>query len=149
VNWQASPSVSVRQSLKCGSRDKSSVGSESEFELEISVLLEDRVMRIAMIILALMMFSASASAECYTNARGRYVCGNGQEAGAITPIPATPGSQRRTRMGSRRRRRAREEKPRPKMVRAFIRALMAKTVTRQHITTAVVEMIWQDSGRSS
>jgi hypothetical protein len=26
-------------------------------------------------------FSSSASAECYTNARGRYVCGNGQEAG--------------------------------------------------------------------
>jgi hypothetical protein len=38
-------------------------------------------MRIATIILTLMVFSSSASAECYTNARGRYVCGDGQEAG--------------------------------------------------------------------
>jgi len=38
-------------------------------------------MRIALIILTLMVFSPSAFAECYTNARGRNVCGNGQEAG--------------------------------------------------------------------
>jgi hypothetical protein len=38
-------------------------------------------MRIALIILTLMVFSPSAFAECYTNARGRYVCGNGQETG--------------------------------------------------------------------
>jgi hypothetical protein len=36
-------------------------------------------MRIAAIILTLMVFSSSASAQSYTNARGRY--GNGQEAG--------------------------------------------------------------------
>ena len=43
-------------------------------------------MRIAMITLTLMVvssigISSIVSAECYTNARGRYVCGNGQEAG--------------------------------------------------------------------
>jgi hypothetical protein len=38
-------------------------------------------MRIALIILTLMVVSSTVSAECYTNARGRYVCGNGQEAG--------------------------------------------------------------------
>ena len=38
-------------------------------------------MRIAAIILTLMVLSTSAFAECYTNARGRYVCNNGQEAG--------------------------------------------------------------------
>jgi len=43
-------------------------------------------MRIAMITLTLMVVSSmgvssTVSAECYTNARGRYVCGNGQEAG--------------------------------------------------------------------
>jgi hypothetical protein len=38
-------------------------------------------MRIAVIILTLVVFASSASAECYTNARGRYVCSNGQEAG--------------------------------------------------------------------
>jgi hypothetical protein len=43
-------------------------------------------MRIAMITLTLMVVSSmgvssTVFAECYTNARGRYVCGNGQEAG--------------------------------------------------------------------
>jgi hypothetical protein len=33
-----------------------------------------------MIILALTVSSSTASAECYTNARGRYVCNNGQAA---------------------------------------------------------------------
>jgi len=59
--------------------------------------------------------------------------------GDITPRPATPGSQRRTRMESLRRRRAVEAKPRPKMVRAYIRALVAKTVTRQLLTTAAIK----------
>ena len=38
-------------------------------------------MRIAAIILTLMVFSTSAFAECYTNARGRVVCSNGEQAG--------------------------------------------------------------------
>jgi hypothetical protein len=38
-------------------------------------------MRIAAIILTLMVFSTSAFAECYTNARGRVVCNNGEQAG--------------------------------------------------------------------
>ena len=38
-------------------------------------------MRIAAIILTLMVFSTSAFAECYTNARGRVVCSNGAQAG--------------------------------------------------------------------
>ena len=108
-------------------------------------------MRIAMITLTLMVVSSigvssTASAECYTNARGRYVCGKGRKPEDITPRRATPGSQRGTRMASLRRRQAREGKPRPKMVMAYIRALMAKTVTRQQIITAVIELIWQNEG---
>ena len=38
-------------------------------------------MRIALIILTLIVLASSTIAECYTNARGRYVCGNGEEAG--------------------------------------------------------------------
>jgi hypothetical protein len=38
-------------------------------------------MRVAVIILTLMVFASSASAECHTNAHGRYVCSNGHEAG--------------------------------------------------------------------
>jgi hypothetical protein len=38
-------------------------------------------MRILVIILTLMVFSSSAFAECTTNARGRTVCSNGEEAG--------------------------------------------------------------------
>jgi len=38
-------------------------------------------MRIAVIILTLMVFSSSASANCVTNERGRVVCSNGEEAG--------------------------------------------------------------------
>jgi hypothetical protein len=38
-------------------------------------------MRIAAIILTVMTFSSTVSAECYTNARDRYVCNNGQETG--------------------------------------------------------------------
>jgi hypothetical protein len=101
-------------------------------------------MRIAAIILTLMVFSSSAFAECVTNARGRVVCNNGEQAGDITPRPATLGSQRGTRLESLRRRRAQEGKPRPRMVRAYIRARMAKIVTRQHITTAVIKVVLQN-----
>jgi len=38
-------------------------------------------MRILVIILTLMVFSSSVFAECTTNARGRTVCSNGEEAG--------------------------------------------------------------------
>jgi hypothetical protein len=38
-------------------------------------------MRILVIIVTLTVFSSSALAECTTNARGRTVCDNGQEAG--------------------------------------------------------------------
>ena len=38
-------------------------------------------MRILVIILTLLVFSSSAFAECTTNARGRTVCSNGEEAG--------------------------------------------------------------------
>ena len=38
-------------------------------------------MRIVAIILTVMAFSSTVSAKCYTNARGRHVCNNGQEAG--------------------------------------------------------------------
>ena len=37
-------------------------------------------MRILVIILTLMLFSSSAFAKCTTNARGRTVCSNGQDA---------------------------------------------------------------------
>ena len=38
-------------------------------------------MRIVMMIRTLMVFSSNVAAECYTNARGRYVCNKGQAAG--------------------------------------------------------------------
>ena len=38
-------------------------------------------MRIAAIILTLMLVSSSAFADCVTNARGRVVCSNGEQAG--------------------------------------------------------------------
>jgi hypothetical protein len=38
-------------------------------------------MRNAGLILTLMVVFSTVSAECYTNARGRYACGNGREAG--------------------------------------------------------------------
>jgi len=59
--------------------------------------------------------------------------------GVITLGLVPPGSQRRTTLGSRRRRQAGEEKPRPKMGRASIRALVAKHVLRQHETKVVIE----------
>jgi hypothetical protein len=62
----------------------------------------------------------------------------------ITPRLATPGSQRRTKMESLLRRLAQEGKPRAKMVRAYITALLGKIVTRQHITTAVIEVVSQN-----
>jgi hypothetical protein len=43
-------------------------------------------------------------------------------------------------MESLRRRRARAGKPRPKMVRVYTRALVAKNVSRQQITKAVIEV---------
>jgi len=42
-------------------------------------------------------------------------------------------------MESRRRRRAQEEKPKPKMVRVYFTLLAAKTVTKQQTVTAVIE----------
>jgi hypothetical protein len=38
-------------------------------------------MRIALIIMALMLFSSGAFAKCTTNSYGRKVCGNGEQAG--------------------------------------------------------------------
>jgi len=64
----------------------------------------------------------------------------------IAPGPATPGIQRRTRLESLLHRRAQEGKLRPKMVTAYIRALVAKPVTRQHITRAAIEMSSSSSG---
>jgi hypothetical protein len=97
-------------------------------------------MRIQLIVLMVMLFSSSAFANCVTNSRGRVVCSNGEEAGGITPTPATPGSQRGTRMESLPRRRAQEEKPRPKMARAYITPPMAKFVTRQRLATAAIDV---------
>src|SRR6267154_1542895 len=58
----------------------------------------------------------------------------------ITLRPVPPGSQKGTRMESLRRRRAVEAKPRPRMVRAYIRALVAKTVTGQLLATAAIKV---------
>src|SRR5262245_31362670 len=64
--------------------------------------------------------------------------------GGITPRLARPGSPRRTRWESGRRRHAREERQRPKMARVSIRALAAELVSRQRITRAVIEGVWQN-----
>jgi hypothetical protein len=47
--------------------------------MEISV--QEIVMRIVVLMVALMAFSDSAFASCYTNTRGRVVCSNGEQAG--------------------------------------------------------------------
>ena len=46
-------------------------------------------MRIAAIFLTLMLGSSSAFADCYTNARGRVVCSNGEEAGGYNANTGT------------------------------------------------------------
>jgi hypothetical protein len=56
-------------------------------------------MRIAAIILTLMVVSSTASAECYTNARGRVVCNNGQEAGGYNAKTGNAWKSQRNRNG--------------------------------------------------
>jgi hypothetical protein len=97
-------------------------------------------MRVILIILTLTMLSTSAFAECYQNSYGRTECNNGEQAGAITLILAPPGSQKKTKMESLRRRPAGAAEPRPKTERAYIRAQAARIVTRQRIATAVIKV---------
>ena len=49
--------------------------------MKYSLKTEQLVMLIAVISLLLMVVSTSAFASCYTNARGRVVCNNGEQAG--------------------------------------------------------------------
>ena len=46
-------------------------------------------MRMLMILVTVMMFASSALAECTTNARGRTVCSNGEQAGGVNPNTGT------------------------------------------------------------
>jgi len=54
-----------------------------------SLKTERLVMRIAMISSLLMVVSTSAFASCYTNARGRVVCNNGEQAGGYNANTGT------------------------------------------------------------
>jgi hypothetical protein len=108
-------------------------------------------MRIAMITLTLMVVfsmgvSSTVFAECYTNARGRYVCGNGQEAGGNNAKTGNAWKSERNQNGVATTQTSAGGEPRPKLVVVYIRALMAKIVTRQHIITAVIEVVWQNEG---
>jgi hypothetical protein len=49
--------------------------------MNIPICERSLVVGIAMMLLTFIVFSSTVSAECYTNARGRYVCNNGQVAG--------------------------------------------------------------------
>src|ERR1700722_17501587 len=60
--------------------------------------------------------------------------------------PAPHGNQRETRMVSLRRRRVGAEWPRPKMVKAYIRAPMERTVTRRRIAMVAIDWLKRDQG---
>ena len=99
-------------------------------------------MRIPVIVLTLMVFSSSAFANCVTNERGRVVCSNGEEAGGYNAKTGNAWKSERNQNGvATTQTSAGGGKPRPRMVRVYIRALMAKTATRQHIATAVIDVL--------
>ena len=56
-------------------------------------------MRILMIILTLMVFASSALAECTTNARGRTVCSNGEQAGGVNTRTGTAWKSEKNQAG--------------------------------------------------
>jgi hypothetical protein len=56
-------------------------------------------MRILLIVLALMVFSSSAFANCVTNERGRVVCSNGSEAGGYNSRTGTAWKSTRNQNG--------------------------------------------------
>jgi hypothetical protein len=64
-----------------------------------SNLYKESVMRIAAIILTLMVFSSSAIAECVTNARGRVVCSNGEQAGGYNAKTGNAWKSQRNQAG--------------------------------------------------
>ena len=96
-------------------------------------------MRIGLLVLTLMLFSSSAFANCVTNERGRVVCNNGEEAGGYNSKTGNAWKSERNQNESLRRRLAQEGRRRPKTVRAYIRALTAKTATRQHTAAAAID----------
>ena len=96
-------------------------------------------MQIPMILLTLVLLSSNAFANCVTNERGRVVCSNGSEAGGYNSRTGTAWKSTRNENGVATTQTSRAERPRPKMARAYIRVPMAKTVTRQHPATAVIE----------
>ena len=56
-------------------------------------------MRMLMIIVTVMLFASSALAECTTNARGRTVCGNGEQAGGVNPNTGTAWKSEKNQAG--------------------------------------------------
>ena len=55
----------------------------------LAILQEEIVMRIPVIILLLLACSSNVFADCVRNARGRTVCGNGEEAGGYNARTGT------------------------------------------------------------
>jgi hypothetical protein len=72
--------------------------TETSF-MKYSFKTEQLVMRIAVISLLLMVVSTSAFASCYTNARGRVVCNNGEEAGGYNANTGTAWKSERNSNG--------------------------------------------------
>ena len=56
-------------------------------------------MRILMILVIVMVFSSNALAECTTNARGRTVCRNGEQAGGVNTNTGTAWKSEKNQAG--------------------------------------------------
>ena len=98
-------------------------------------------MRVTLIILTLMLSSSSAYAACYTNAMGRVVCNNGQISGGYNANRGTARTSETNQYGITTSRQVREEKPRLRMVRGFIRAQVANTAISWQIVTVAGEEV--------
>ena len=80
---------------KRGSRRRDKASTD-EF---LHTLYKEIVMRMLMIIVMLMVFSSSALAECTTNARGRTVCSNGEQAGGVNANTGTAWKSEKNQAG--------------------------------------------------
>jgi hypothetical protein len=67
--------------------------------LKYSFNTEGEVMRVALILLTLTMFSSSAFAKCYTNSYGRVECNNGEQAGGYNAHTGTAWKSERNSNG--------------------------------------------------
>ena len=108
--------------------------------MKYSLKTEQLEMLIAVTSLILMVVSASAFASCYTNARGRVVCNNGEQAGGYNANTGTAWKSERNSNGVATTQTSRGgEAKRPKTGRAFTRALAEKIATKAQTATTVTD----------